>query len=306
MLSEEIKKLKKEKNAVILAHYYCNDDVQDVVDILGDSLLLSQKAAETSADIILFAGVRFMAETAKILSPDKKVLLADFNTNCSLSDSCNAVAFKEFLKKYPEHKVISYVNTTAEIKAMSDLVCTSGNAVKIVNSFPADTPLIFGPDKNLGAYINKITGRNMVLWQGCCGVHANFSAEKILKLKSVYPDAQIIAHPECEAEILNISDFISSTSGLADYVVKSPSNQFIVVTEPGILHQMKLRCPDKTFIPAPGKGDNEEFNICKDMKLNTLEKIYDALKNETPEVFVDEQLSIKAKKSIDLMLELSK
>jgi quinolinate synthase len=301
---DEIKKLKAEKNAIILAHYYQEGDIQDVADYIGDSLGLSQQAAKTEADIIVFAGVHFMAETAKILCPQKKVLLPDLKAGCSLADSCPPDAFKKFKEENPNHLVISYINCTAEIKALTDIVCTSSNAVQIVNSLPIDQPIIFAPDKNLGRYVNKITGRNMLLWDGSCMVHEIFSAKKIAQLKHTHPAALLIAHPECEEPVLEMADFIGSTTALLNFVVKSNAKEFIVATESGILHEMAKRAPNKTLIPAP-PNNNCACNDCPYMKLNTLEKLYACLKNETPEVIMDEVLIKQAKNSILKMLEIS-
>lgn len=303
-LFQEINKLKKEKNAIILAHYYQEADIQDVADFIGDSLALSQQAAKTDAKIILFAGVHFMAETAKILCPDKKVLLPDLKAGCSLADSCPADKFAEFKSKHPDHLVISYINCSADIKALTDIVCTSSNAEKIVESLPKDQKIIFAPDKNLGAYIKKQTGRDMVLWDGSCMVHEIFSLEKITKLKNQYPNAKLIAHPECEAAILEISDYIGSTSGLLNYTQKSSAQEFIVATEAGILHQMIKNSPKKTFIAAP-PNNSCACNDCPHMKLNTLEKLYNCLKYEQPEIILSAELIEKAKKPILRMLELS-
>jgi quinolinate synthase len=303
-LFEEIKYLKQKKNAVILAHYYQNADIQDIADYIGDSLGLAQEAQKSKADIILFAGVHFMAETAKILNPSKKVLIPDLKAGCSLADSCPPAEFAAFKAKHPDHIVITYINCTAEIKALSDIICTSSNAVQIIESLPADQKIIFAPDKNLGAYINKKTGRNMVLWDGACMVHEIFSLEKLTKLKLLHPEAQIIAHPECEAKILEIADFVGSTTALLNYSKKSNSKEFIVVTETGILHQMEKASPDKTFIPAP-PNNSCACNDCPHMKLNTLEKIYIALEHEQPELVMSEQLIKDAAKPILKMLELS-
>ncbi len=303
-LFQEINKLKKEKNAVILAHYYQEADIQDIADFIGDSLALSQQAAKTDADIILFAGVHFMAETAKILCPDKKVLLPDLNAGCSLADSCPADKFAEFKLKHPDHLVISYINCSAEIKALTDIICTSSNAEKIVESLPREQKIIFAPDKNLGAYIKKKTGRDMVLWDGSCMVHEIFSLEKITKLKNQYPDAELIAHPECEAAILEISDYIGSTLGLLNYSKKSDSKEFIVATEAGILHQMIKESPNKMFLAAP-PNNSCACNDCPHMKLNTLEKLYNCLKYEQPEILLPSDLIEKAKKPIIRMLKLS-
>ncbi|MEO5996246.1 MAG: quinolinate synthase NadA [Chitinophagaceae bacterium] len=300
----EIEKLKKEKNAVILAHYYQEPDIQDVADYIGDSLGLAQQAQMTTADIIVFAGVHFMAETAKILNPSRKVLLPDLKAGCSLSDSAPPALFKIFRDKFPEHLVISYINCSAGIKALSDIICTSSNAQKIVESLPVDQPIIFAPDKNLGAYINKQTGRNMVLWNGACMVHEIFSLEKINRLKVRHPNAKVIAHPECEEAVLRASDFIGSTTQLLKYTEKSDSNEFIVVTETGILHQMQKNSPYKTFIPAP-PNNGCACNDCPHMKLNTLEKIYLCLEYEQPELLMDEEIRKAAKKPIDRMLEIS-
>ena len=303
-LFHEINSLKKEKNAILLAHYYQNNDIQDIADYIGDSLGLAQQAEKTKADIILFAGVHFMAETAKILSPAKKVLIPDLKAGCSLADSCPPAEFSAFKAAHPDHIVITYINCTAEIKALSDIICTSSNAVQIVESLPKDQKIIFAPDKNLGAYINKKTGRNMVLWNGSCMVHEIFSLEKLLKLKMQHPKAKIIAHPECEAAILEHADFIGSTTALLNYSKKSSDKEFIVLTETGILHQMHKASPDKTFIPAP-PNNSCACNDCTYMKLNTLEKIYVALKYEQPELEMDKFLMEKAKKPIQRMLELS-
>ena len=301
---EEIKKLKVAKNAIILAHYYQEGDIQDVADYIGDSLGLSQQASKTEADIIVFAGVHFMAETAKILCPQKKVLLPDLKAGCSLADSCPPVDFKKFKEKNPNHLVISYINCTAEIKALTDIVCTSSNAVQIVNSLPKDQPIIFAPDKNLGRYVNKITGRNMLLWDGSCMVHEIFSAKKITQIKHAHPSAILVAHPECEESVLEMADFIGSTTALLNFVVKSNAKEFIVATESGILHEMAKRAPHKTFIPAP-PNNNCACNDCPHMKLNTLEKLYACLKNETPEILMNEDIRKQAEKSILKMLEIS-
>jgi quinolinate synthase len=303
-LFAEIEKLKKEKNAILLAHYYQEPDIQDVADFIGDSLGLAQKAEKTEADIIVFAGVHFMAETAKILNPSKKVLLPDLNAGCSLSDSAPPPLFKAFKDKHPDHIVITYINCSAGMKALSDIICTSSNAKQIVDSLPADQKIIFAPDKNLGAYINKVTGRNMVLWNGSCMVHEIFSLEKLTKLKIRHPQAKVIAHPECEEPILREADFIGSTTALLNYSKKDAATEFIVVTETGILHQMQKNSPEKTFIPAP-PNNSCACNDCPHMKLNTLEKLYLCLKYELPEILMDEELRLAAKKPIDKMLELS-
>ncbi len=303
-LFSEIIKLKKEKNAIILAHYYQDSDIQDVADFIGDSLGLAQQAKNTTADMIVFAGVHFMAETAKILNPLKKVLLPDLKAGCSLSDSAPPVLFKIFIDKHPTHKVISYINCSAGIKALSDIICTSSNAQKIVESLPPEQLIIFAPDKNLGAYINKQTGRNMILWDGSCMVHEIFSLEKIVKLKIRHPQAKIIAHPECEEAILQKADYIGSTTGLLNFTKNCPDKIFIVATETGILHQMQNASPDKIFIPAP-PDNNCACNNCPHMKLNTLEKLYLCLKYELPEILMDEDLRLAAKKPIDEMLRIS-
>jgi quinolinate synthase len=304
-LFDEIKKLKKQKNAVILAHYYQESDIQDIADYIGDSLGLAQAAAKTEADIIVFAGVHFMAETAKILNPSKKVLLPDLKAGCSLSDSCPPPLFAKFKEKYPDHLVISYINCSAGIKALSDIICTSGNAKQIVDSLPADQKIIFAPDKNLGGFINKQSGRNMLLWDGACMVHEIFSLEKITKLKERNPYAKFIAHPECEDAVLAIADFVGSTTQLLKYTQLDEHNEFIVATETGILHQMQKVSPDKTFIPAP-PNNSCACNDCPHMKRNTLEKLYLCMKYEQPEILMDEELRLAAKRPIDKMMELSK
>lgn len=300
----EIDKLKKEKNAIILAHYYQEPDIQDVADYIGDSLGLSQKAASTDASMIVFAGVHFMAETAKILNPGKKVVLPDLKAGCSLSDSAPPVLFKQFRDKYPDHIVITYINCSAEIKALSDIICTSSNAMSIVESLPKSQPIIFAPDKNLGAYINKKTGRNMLLWNGACMVHEIFSTEKLIKLKVRHPAAKVIAHPECEASVLALADYIGSTTGLLQFTQHDSADTFIVVTESGILHQMHKLSPNKTFIPAPPENSCA-CNNCPYMKLNTLEKLYLCMKYEQPEIILSEHLLTAARKPIDKMLEIS-
>lgn len=303
-LFAEIEKIKKEKNAIILAHYYQEPDIQDVADYIGDSLGLAQKAQSTDADMIVFAGVHFMAETAKILNPHKKVVLPDLNAGCSLSDSAPPELFKKFKDKHPDHIVITYINCSAGMKALSDIICTSSNAQKIIESLPETQKIIFAPDRNLGAYINKKTGRNMLLWNGACMVHEIFSLEKITKLKIRHPQAKVIAHPECEEAVLAVADFIGSTTGLLKFAQSDPATSFIVATEAGILHQMQKNCPDKTFIPAP--PDNScACNDCPYMKLNTLEKLYLCMKYEKPEILMEESLRIAAKKPIDKMLEIS-
>ena len=303
-LFKEINILKKEKNAVILAHYYQDADIQDVADYIGDSLGLAQQAAKTNADIIVFAGVHFMAETAKILNPIKKVLLPDLKAGCSLADSCPSDSFLKLKEKYKDAIVISYINCTAEIKVLTDIICTSSNAVQIVESIPKEQKIIFAPDKNLGAYINKKTGRNMILWDGACMVHEIFSLKKINELINKHKKAQLIAHPECESNILEIADFIGSTTALLNYTKKSDVNEFIVATESGIIHQMQKSSPNKTFIPAP-QNNACACNDCPHMKLNTLEKLYICLKYETPVLEMDETLRKKAETPIKRMLEIS-
>ncbi|HCK22111.1 MAG TPA: quinolinate synthase [Bacteroidetes bacterium] len=299
-----IQKIKKEKNAVVLAHYYQDSDIQDVADYIGDSLGLAQQAASTDADMIVFAGVHFMAETAKILNPHKKVIMPDAQAGCSLADSCPPPLFKKFREQHPDHTVISYINCTAGIKALSDIICTSSNAVKIVESLPEGTPIIFAPDRNLGRYVMEQTGREMLLWNGTCMVHEIFSLEKITRLKHRHPEAKVIAHPECEEAVLEIADFIGSTTGLLKYSASDPADTFIVVTETGIIHQMQKRSPGKTFIPAP--PDNLcACNDCPHMKRNTLEKLYTAMLYELPEITMDAQLMSAARVSIDRMLEIS-
>jgi len=304
-LIKEIARLKKEKNAVIMAHYYQTGDIQDIADHVGDSLALAQWAAKTDADIIVLCGVHFMGETAKILSPTKKVLVPDLNAGCSLADSCPADAFEAFTKANPDHTVISYVNTTAAVKALTDVVVTSTNAKKIVDQFPKDAKLIFGPDRNLGNYINSVTGRSMLLWDGACHVHEQFSVEKLVKLKSEHPGSLILAHPECKKTVLLMADFIGSTQALLNYATDSDNKSFLVATESGILHEMQKRNPDKEFIPVPPNDSTCACNECNFMRLNTLEKLYNCLKDETPEILVDEEIRIKAVKPILRMLEMS-
>jgi len=313
-LVAEIKKLKEAKNAILLAHFYQRNEVQDIADFIGDSLQLSQEAAKTKADIIVFAGVNFMAETAKILSPDKKVLLPDLNAGCSLAESCNPNDFKKFIEENPNHTVISYVNTSAEIKALTDICCTSSNALQIVNALPKNEKIIFAPDRNLGNYIKSVTGReNMLIWDGACHVHEAFSVEKLIELKKNYPSAKVLAHPECKKTILLLADFIGSTAALLNFVKKDNAEKFIVVTESGIIHQMQKDCPEKTFIPLPAiavesnlTDDCGACNDCSFMKLITLKKIYLTLKYEQPAIFVEETIRKKAEKSIFRMLEMSK
>lgn len=304
-LVNEINDLKKKKNAILLAHYYQTGDIQDIADFIGDSLQLSQKAADNDADIILFSGVLFMAEIAKILSPGKKVIVPDIEAGCSLADSCSFDDFKKFREQYPEHIVISYVNTSAQIKMLSDVICTSSNAVKIVESFPVSQKIIFAPDKNLGNYINSLTGRNMVIWDGACHVHEQFSVESIVSLKKQYPDAKIIAHPECTQPVLILADFIGSTSALLEYSSKDASNKFIVATESGILHQMQKNNPGKIFIPAPPLDSTCGCNDCNFMKLNTIEKIYKALLYEKPEILLPEETIRRAVVPIKRMFDIT-
>jgi quinolinate synthase len=301
----EINRMKAEKNAIILAHYYQTGDVQDIADFVGDSLALSQKAASNSADIILFAGVKFMAETAKILSPEKKVLLPDLLAGCSLANSCKASDFKVFLDENPGRTVISYVNTNADIKAMSDIICTSSNAVQIVESLPPDEKIIFAPDRNLGNYVLNKTGRDMIIWNGTCHVHEEFSLEAIIRLKKENPDAKIIVHPECELPVRLVADYIGSTSALLQFTRKDSSNTFIVATEVGIIHQMKKESPQKNFIPVPPVDSTCGCSECSFMKLITIEKIYTCLKNEKPEITIDHNLLIRAQKPINRMMEIS-
>ncbi|MBK5273067.1 MAG: quinolinate synthase NadA [Bacteroidia bacterium] len=303
-LFAEIERLKKEKNALLLAHYYQEPDIQDVADYIGDSLGLAQQAEKTNADMIVFAGVHFMAETAKILNPSKKVVIPDMKAGCSLSDSCPPPLFKKFKEQHPDHVVVSYINCSAGIKALSDVICTSSNAKAIVESFPKDQPIIFAPDKNLGAYINKITGRNMLLWNGACMVHEIFSLQKITKLKVRHPKAKLIAHPECEDPILRLADFIGSTTGLLKFTQNDTSQEYIVATEAGILHQMMKASPEKTFIPAP-PDNNCACNDCPHMKRNTLEKLYLCMEYELPEIIMDEEIRKAAKIPINKMLEIS-
>ncbi|MCB9071188.1 MAG: quinolinate synthase NadA [Prevotellaceae bacterium] len=305
-LIEKINLLRKEKNAVIMAHYYQEGAIQDIADMIGDSLALAQWATKTTADILVVCGVHFMGETAKILSPHKKVLVPDMNAGCSLADSCKAEDFEAFIKQHPGHTVISYVNTTAAVKALTDVVVTSTNARKIVDQFPQDAKLIFGPDRNLGDYINKISGRNMVLWNGACHVHEQFSVEQLVSLKKQYPDAKVLAHPECKKVVLMLADYIGSTQALLNYATESNDTTFLIATESGIIHEMQKRNPSKTFIPIPPVDSTCGCNNCQYMRLNTLEKIYDCLKNETPEILVDETIRVKAVKPILKMLEMSK
>ena len=304
-LISEINRLKKEKNAVIMAHYYQMGDIQDIADVIGDSLALAQWAAKTDADIIVLCGVHFMGETAKILSPQKKVLVPDLEAGCSLADSCPADAFEAFTKAHPDHTVISYVNTTAAVKALTDVVVTSTNAKKIVDQFPKDAKLIFGPDRNLGNYINSVTGREMLLWDGACHVHEQFSVEKLVKLKAEHPEAEVLAHPECKRPLLLMADFIGSTQALLNYTINSDKKSFLVATESGIIHEMQKKNPNKEFIPVPPNDSTCACNECNFMRLNTLEKLYKCLLNESPEILVDEEVRVKAVKPILRMLEMS-
>jgi len=302
---EEINKLRKEKNAIILAHYYQIPEIQDIADFIGDSLGLAQKAAETNADMIVFAGVHFMAETAKILNPHKKVLLPDLEAGCSLADSCPPKDFKKFRAKYPDHIVLSYINCTAGIKELSDVIVTSGNAVQIVESFDKNEKIIFAPDKNLGGYINNLTGRNMILWDGVCEVHDILNTEAIIKLKIENPDAELVAHPECDGPVLALADMVGSTSAMLKHTKKSSAKKFIVASETGILHQMQKDSPDKEFLVVP-KDETCNCNDCPYMKLNTMEKLYNCLKHETPEIILPEDVMQRAKKPIVKMLDISR
>lgn len=305
-LKEEINRLKQEKRAVILAHYYQRDEIQDIADHIGDSLALAQYAATLKdVDIIVLCGVHFMGETAKILCPDKKVLVPDAEAGCSLADSCDAAEFEKFIARYPGHKVVSYVNTSVGVKALTDVLVTSSNAQKIVETFPKDEKIIFGPDRNLGNYINSVTGREMVLWDGACHVHEKFSVERLLKLKEEYPDAKVLAHPECKKALVTVADKVGSTAALIKYAVDSDEKVFIVATESGIIHELRKRCPDKTFIPAPPDEAGCACNECGYMKLNTLEKLRDCLRDETPEINIDPAVAEKARRPIERMLELS-
>ena len=305
-LKEKIKKLCKEKNAVILGHFYQSDEIQEIADFIGDSLALAQWAAKTDADIIVMCGVYFMGETAKILCPDKKVLIPDLNTGCSLADSCPAEEFTKFVNAHPGHTVVSYVNTSAAVKAVTDVVVTSTNAKQIVESLPKDEKIIFGPDRNLGNYINSITGRNMLLWNGACHVHEKFSIEKIIELKKQYPEAQILVHPECKGALAKMADKVGSTAGLLKFAMASDKKDFIVATESGILYEMRKQCPEKNFIPAPPEDSTCACNECNFMRLNTLEKLYNTLKYEWPEVQVEKAVAEKAILPIQRMLDISK
>lgn len=304
-LKNEIRRLCKEKNAVILGHFYQADEIQEIADFVGDSLALAQWAAKTDASIIVMCGVHFMGETAKILCPEKKVLIPDLNAGCSLADSCSADKFAEFVKEHPDHTVISYVNTSAAVKAVTDIVVTSTNAKQIVDSLPADEKIIFGPDRNLGNYINSVTGRDMLLWNGACHVHEKFSVEKIIELKRQYPDAAVLVHPECKNAVAKLADKVASTAGLLKYAMVSDKKDFIVATESGILFEMRRKCPDKNFIPAPPEDSTCACNECNFMRLNTLEKLYNTLKYEWPKVQVDENIAKDAIKPIRRMLEIS-
>ena len=304
-IKDEIRRMCQEKNAVIMAHYYTDGEIQDIADFVGDSLALAQQAAKTDANIIVMCGVHFMGETSKILCPNKKVLVPDLEATCSLAESCPADKFAEFVAQHPGHTVISYVNTTAATKAVTDIVVTSSNAREIVESLPQDTPIIFGPDRNLGGYINSITGRNMLLWDGACHVHEKFSVEKIIELKNQYPDAKVLVHPECKGAVVKLADKVGSTAALLNYAVNSEEQVFIVATESGIIHEMTKRCPEKTFIAAPPTGSSCGCNDCSYMKLNTLEKLYNCLKYEMPEVSVDQEVAEKALIPIRRMLDIS-
>ena len=305
-LISEIKRLRREKNAVVMAHYYQIGDIQDIADMVGDSLALAQYAAKTEADIIVLCGVHFMGETAKILSPQKKVLVPDIEAGCSLADSCPADEFERFVKAHPDHTVVSYVNTTAAVKALTDIVVTSTNAKKIIDSLPVDAKIIFAPDRNLGNYINSVTGRNMLLWDGACHVHEQFSVESLVELKKAHPKAKVLAHPECKNVVLMLADFVGSTQALLNYATNSQDTELLVATESGIIHQMQKQNPNKVFIPIPPVDSTCGCNDCKYMRLNSLEKLYLCLKTEQPEILVDEALRVKAVKPIERMLELSK
>ncbi|MBX6765266.1 MAG: quinolinate synthase NadA [Rubrobacteraceae bacterium] len=304
-LFEEVGRLKEELNAVILAHYYQEPDIQDVADFIGDSLALAQKAQRTDADVIVFCGVHFMAETAKILNPEKKVILPDLEAGCSLADSCPAEQFEEFLRRHPGHAVVSYVNTSAAVKALSDIICTSSNAEKIIATIPEDVPIVFAPDRHLGRYVQQKTGRKMVLWPGTCMVHVQFSEKKIRQLKVRHPEAEVLAHPECEERVLALADHVGSTSSLLRRVTESPAKTFIVATEPGIIHQMQKAAPEKTFIRAPGEGPAcEACSECPHMRRNTLEKLLSCMRELSPEIEIDEELRLRALRPIERMLEV--
>ncbi|MBR7154490.1 MAG: quinolinate synthase NadA [Paludibacteraceae bacterium] len=304
----KIKSLAREKNAVIFAHYYTRPEIQEIADFIGDSLALAQQATRVQADILVMCGVHFMGETMKILCPDKKVLIPDMNAGCSLADSCKAADLAAFKAQHPDHMVVSYVNTSADVKALTDVVVTSSNAKKIVDQLPADAKIIFGPDYNLGSYINSVTGRNMLLWNGACHVHSRFSLEALLKLKAENPGVEVLAHPECKAPILAVSDVIGSTKALLEHTIKSPAKRFIIATESGILFEMQRACPDKEFIPVPPEmteGVGCSCNECEYMRMNTLEKVYNCLLNESPEMIVDKKIAAKAVTSIEWMLKMS-
>lgn len=304
-LREEISKLKKEKNALIMAHYYQRDEIQEIADFIGDSLALARQAAKTDADVIVMCGVHFMGETAKILCPDKTVLIPDTNAGCSLADSCDPVEFEKFVSEHPDHTVISYVNTSAAVKALTDIVVTSGNARKIVEKLPSDEKIIFGPDHNLGEYINSVTGRQMLLWNGACHVHDRFSIEKIMEMKKEHPEAKILVHPECRRPLQLIADKVGSTAALLDFAEKDDAPEYIVVTESGILFEMRNKCPHKTFLPAPAEDAECQCNECDYMKMNTLQKVYEALRDGKPEINVDSEIAEKAIRPIKRMLEMS-
>lgn len=305
-LLHEIENLKKERKAVIMAHYYQRDEIQEIADFIGDSLALARKATETDAEVIVMCGVHFMAETAKILNPDKVVLLPDTEAGCSLADSCDAAEFEKFIKEHPGHTVISYVNTSAAVKAVTDIVVTSGNARKIVDSLPHDEKIIFGPDKNLGDYINRVTGRNMLLWNGACHVHDRFSLEKLVEMKKLHPGAKILVHPECRRPLQMIADKVGSTAALLDFARNDEAQEFIVVTESGILFEMRRKCPEKTFMAAEAEDSECQCNMCEYMKMNTLEKLRDCLRDMAPQVDVDRDIAVRAERPIVRMLELSK
>lgn len=304
-IKEEIARLKREKNALVMAHYYQREEIQEIADFIGDSLALARQAAKTDADIIVMCGVHFMGETAKILCPGKKVLVPDAGAGCSLADSCPAEKFAEFIKGYPGYTVVSYVNTSADVKALTDIVVTSGNARKVIESLPDDEKIIFGPDRNLGDYINRVTGREMVLWDGACHVHDRFSLEGILKMKDEHPGAKVLVHPECRRPLQLIADKVGSTAALLDFAEQDDAKEYIVVTESGILYEMRRKCPSKRFLAAPAEESGCQCNICEYMKLNTLEKVYEALRDEKPEIIVSEDTARKAVKCIHRMLELS-
>ena len=304
-LREKISILKKEKNALIMAHYYQRDEIQEIADFIGDSLALARQAALTNADIIVMCGVHFMGETAKILCPDKKVIVPDLKAGCSLADSCNPEEFKKFVEQHPDHLVVSYVNTSAAVKALTDIVVTSGNARKIIESLPKNEKIIFGPDKNLGGYINSVTGREMLLWNGACHVHDRFSIEKIIEMKKEHPDAKLLVHPECRRPLQLIADKVGSTAALLSFAETDEAPEYIVVTESGILFEMRRKCPSKVFLPAPAEDSECQCNECDYMKMNTLEKVYTCLRDESPEIIVDKEIAERAVKPIERMLELS-